>query len=96
VEVIDGPNQGRSAVTDGNGSYALSDLKSGGFTAGATAQYYHGDSEPVTLTSDGQHRDFRLAFIPPWHAEGVGDNVFEMPTSVHKVRIRASFTGFCC
>ncbi len=93
VVVQDGPNSGKSAGTNGSGSYTLSGLSAGGFTVKASKQYYSPDAHGVTLAANGtQH--FTLAYIPPWSHSGTGDTVFDMPQAVRgiRVRIQASYT----
>ena len=92
VTVIDGPNAGRSGTTNGSGRYTISGLQPGGFTARARAQYYNEASKPVTLTSD-QGLNFSLAPIPPFSKSGIGNASFDMPTSVARVRIQATYQG---
>lgn len=91
VTVQDGANSGKSASTDGSGRYSLSALSSGGFTVKAAKQYYQPDARGVTLTANVS-QDFRLAYIPPFSRSGTGDTVFDMPQSVARVHIHASYT----
>lgn len=91
VQVIDGPNAGKSANTDGSGNYTLSSLTQGGFTARARKQYYNEFAKPVTLTSN-QNLDFSLSYIPPWSISGQSDNVFDMPRTVSRVKITGDYT----
>ncbi len=60
VTVVDGPNAGKSATTDGSGNYSLTGLKSSGFTVNVSANTYVSQSRGVTLTSN-QTLSFRLS-----------------------------------
>ncbi len=59
VAVLDGVNQGRSATTNGAGSYAITGLREGGFTMRATASGFQNGDRSLSLTSN-QTVDFRL------------------------------------
>jgi len=59
VQVVDGANAGKSASTDGNGSYTLADLASGSFTVRATAGGYNAAERAVTINEDTR-LDLRL------------------------------------
>jgi hypothetical protein len=52
VTVVDGPNTNRGATTGASGSYQLTGLQAGGFTASITAVDYQTTTRPVTLTAD--------------------------------------------
>ena len=59
LEVLDGANKGRRAVTDAQGRYAFSGLQAGGFTIEASAVDYATSTQPVTLTANSSV-DFQL------------------------------------
>ncbi len=63
VTIGDGPNAGRSAVTDSTGSYTLSGLEPSGFTVTASATGFASDSRGVTLVRD-LTLDFELTELP--------------------------------
>ena len=50
VTVVDGPNAGQSATTDGSGRYTLSGLSAGGFTVRVSRAGYDDATRGVTLT----------------------------------------------
>src|SRR5205807_2386567 len=52
IAITDGPNAGRSALTDSSGRYSLADLTSSGFTIRTIKDGYRETSQGVTLTSD--------------------------------------------
>lgn len=93
VTVVDGANSGKSATTDSGGSFSIGALSVGGFTVRARAPFYEENSTGVTLTAD---RSVSLALrpIPPFSRSGTGDNVFDMPRNVRRVRIQGRYTGF--
>jgi hypothetical protein len=86
VRITDGPNAGRSATTSA-GSYSITGLSLSGFTAVASATNFQPVSQGVTLTSN-QTVDFQLAPTPLFTISGTGNTVFDMPTSVARVRIQ--------
>lgn len=78
---------GPSTRTDGNGYYHLSPVPGGSVTLSYTAGGYNSQTTTVSLTADAR-RDVRL--VPYWRASGVGD-MFDMPTSVRRVRIKGYY-----
>jgi hypothetical protein len=54
VTVLDGPNSGRTASTDGNGYFVLANLTQSGFTIRVCASAYDCTNRGVTLTSNLQ------------------------------------------
>ena len=52
LAIVDGPNEGRSALTDTQGRYTLAALEPGTFGLGATADGYDTEVRQVTLTSN--------------------------------------------
>jgi hypothetical protein len=52
VEVVDGPNAGRTVQTDGNGFYALTGLATGAFTLRTTHPDYQSTDRPVSVSRD--------------------------------------------
>ncbi len=63
IQVVDGPNAGKSASTDGNGSYSLTDLAAGSFSIRATANGYTVAERAVTVAEDTR-LDLRLLRTP--------------------------------
>jgi hypothetical protein len=51
VRIVDGPNAGRAAATDGAGAYSFTGLTQSGFTLSISATNYSTASRGVTLTS---------------------------------------------
>lgn len=94
VRISDGANAGKSTTTAANGSYGLTGLAVSGFSVGASATNYNALGKSVTLTSS-QTVDFALTPTPLWTASGIGDSVFDMPTTVARVRIQAAPTTSC-
>jgi len=63
IQVVDGPNTGKSASSDGNGSYSLTDLAAGSFSIRATANGYNAAERAVTVAEDTR-LDLRLLRNP--------------------------------
>jgi hypothetical protein len=59
IQVVDGPNAGKNASTDGNGSYSLTELAAGSFSIRATANGYKAAERAVTVAEDTR-LDLRL------------------------------------
>jgi hypothetical protein len=52
VEILDGPDAGRSAQTDANGAYRLADVVAGRIMVRVSNQSYDPVEQPITLSSD--------------------------------------------
>jgi len=76
--------------TNTNGSYALTGLSVSGFSVGASATNYNPLGKSVTLTSS-QTVDFQLTPTPLFSRSGSGDTVFDMPTTVGRIKITADY-----
>ena len=95
VSIADGPNAGKSATTSSSGSYSFTGLQSSGFTVNAAATNYSPSSKGVTLTSNST-LNFNLQSVPLFSMSGVGNTVFNMPTTVSRIHIVGTYTGNCC
>lgn len=94
VRVDGGPNAGRSTTTDGTGRYSLANLAQSGFTLTVSATNFVGQGVGVDLTSN-RTVDVSLAPTPLFTRAGAGANVFDMPTTVSRTRIQATYGGNC-
>lgn len=94
VRVADGANAGRSATTTAGGVFTLANLQPSGFTLNATALNYQPSGVGVNLTSD-QNVTVTLTPTPLFQRSGIGDSVFDIPTSVSRIRIQAEPTTSC-
>lgn len=94
VRIVDGINAGKATISSSTGSYTLAGLSTSGMTVNAAATNYVPSSKGVTLTSS-QTMDFQLAPTPLFTMTGIGDAVFDMPTTVARVRIQAAPTTSC-
>lgn len=92
VRVVDGPNAGASASTDGNGRYAITGLQRAGFSVAVDAAGYTSDARGITLTSNGT-ANFSLLPAAAWSKRGSGDTVFDLPTYIRRVRIVGDYGG---
>jgi hypothetical protein len=59
VTIVDGPNAGKTATTDGSGNYGFSGLERAGFTVSVSADGFAPQSQGISLTSN-QTASFRL------------------------------------
>ena len=94
VRINDGANAGRSTTTAGGGVFNLTGLSVSGFTLNVTATNYVATGSPVTLTSN-QNVRVQLAPTPLFSRSGVGDAVFDLPTSAARLRIEAAPSTSC-
>jgi hypothetical protein len=74
--------------------YSITGLAVAGQTVNASATFFTAVSKGVSTTSN-QTLDFQLAPIPLFSRSGVGDSVFDMPTTVSRVRIQATPSTSC-
>ena len=92
VRIVDGANAGKSTTTAAGGSYSFTGLAIAGQTVSASATNYGSVSKGVSTTSN-QTLDFQLTPTPLFSRAGTGDTVFDMPTTVSRIRITGSFNG---
>lgn len=97
VRVIDGPNAGMTAPTDGSGRYTLSGLTFSGFTITASAPGHipvsrGGILQPGVTTNTA---NFTLLPEAAFSRSGTGDTVFNVPTYITRIRVQANYGGSC-
>jgi hypothetical protein len=94
LNILDGPNAGRSATANSSGAYSFTGLTGGGFTIAITANGFVTQNRGVTLISDST---LSVALLPSqvFSQSGVGDNVFTIPAYVTRVRVDATYGGTC-
>ncbi|MGE0448440.1 MAG: carboxypeptidase-like regulatory domain-containing protein [Vicinamibacterales bacterium] len=92
VTIEDGPNAGKSAVTDGVGHYEISGLTAGVMTATATATGHVPSSQAVTVAAEDHESTVNWPLMPTqaWTRSGAGDTVFQMPGYFSQVRIQGA------
>ncbi len=105
VSITDGANAGKSATTSSSGGYSIGSVSPGSLTMSFSAGGYQTGTKTVSV-SGNTRVDFvlqRVAGPPPpppgpppaaWSRSGVGDNVFDMPSSVARVHITGRYTGY--
>ena len=94
VRIVDGSNAGKSTTTNSGGDYALLALNVQAFSVSASATYFNSQSNAINFTGN-QTLDFALVPIPIFTRTGVGDNVFDMPTTVSRVKITGDYGAYC-
>lgn len=80
-----------TSTTDGNGFFSIPGVAAGSVTMTVTAASYNRATETFTLPASDTRRDIRI--VPFWKANGVGNTVFDMPTSVTRVRIVGTYSA---
>lgn len=91
VIVSGGTYNGRSSGTDGNGFFSIPGV-AGTFTLLAQRAGYNQGSRSVTMNGDTRAD---MTIVPFFVRSGVGDNVFDLPSYVSRVRIQATYPGSC-
>jgi hypothetical protein len=96
VSIVDGPNAGKTTITDGNGRYTLAEVTFAGFSVLVTAPGYNGTSRGVPLTSGVTPATANFSLVPSvaWSRTGAGDTVFDMPNYFPRVRVIGIYNGF--
>lgn len=93
VRILDCGQVGRTATTDGFGNYRIDGLTPNGCNISASATGY--ETQILGVGINGQNTlNFRLQ-PPPFTRSGVGDNVFQLPGNVTRVRVDATYGGSC-
>jgi hypothetical protein len=97
VAVNDGPNAGKSVTTDGNGRYTIGGLTFAGMSVNVSASGYDSVARGVTLTSGVTSTTVNFALLPSvrWSKTGSGNQVFDMPAYLTRVRIQGSTRSRC-
>lgn len=97
VRVDGGASAGMVANTDGAGRYTLNGLRFEGFTITASAPGYLPSSRGSMLTSGVTTATANFTLLPEaiFSRSGTGDTVFDIPSHVTRVRIQATYPGFC-
>lgn len=87
ITVLDGPNAGKVAGTDGNGNYNLIGLTMSGFTVSIVGNGFAPVTRPVSLSGN---ITLNATLLPSalFFKEGFGNTVFDMPTYITRVRIQ--------
>lgn len=95
VQIVDGRKAGQTANTDGSGRYTLSGLTFAGFTFTASAPGHASVSHGSNFTSGVTTATSNFTLLPSalFSRSGVGDNVFDVPTYITRVRVTASYSG---
>lgn len=92
VSFLDGPNAGRSTTTSGSGSYSFSGIQGGNANLSATAPGFNEDRRGVTIAGQST-LSFTLERAAPFSRSGQGNDVFDKPAYVTRVRITGRFDG---
>lgn len=93
VTFLDGPNTGRSTTANSNGEYAFATLNAGNSNLVARAGGYVDDGRGISLISGAHTLAFTLQPGALWTVSGTGNNVFDKPLHVTRVRITGAFSG---
>jgi hypothetical protein len=91
IQVVDGPNAGRTAYSNSTGDYRFDNLTAAAAaTVAVTAGGYQSAQKSAALVGSAT-LSFTLVTTQPWTRSGSGDNVFNLPTYISRVRIAADY-----
>ena len=92
VRVLDGFHAGVTATTDGNGQYRFERLPRANANFSATAVNYIEDRRGTYV--DGSNAlNFTLDPTPLFTRSGMGNDSFELPATVTRVRVNGQWSG---
>lgn len=96
VTVTDGLNAGRSANTSNSGAYRIDNLTAANANVSAEANGHQSTVKGVYINGTNT-LNFTLIPnpLPLFTKTGTGDSVFDMPTSVRRIHIVGTYTGYC-
>jgi hypothetical protein len=90
VMILDGPSAGQRTTTTSSGSYEFTGLTSGNTNVSAKRSGYLEKRSGVYI--DGVNTlGFVLDRSAPWSRSGTGNNVFDAPSYVNRVRIQGEY-----
>lgn len=105
IEIRDGPDDGKTVITDGAGRYLMPSLHAATITVRAWKSGYTNTDQRVTLTGTTTTANFSVPKsgppppppppAQPFTRSGSGANVFDIPSSVTRIRIDGSYGGSC-
>jgi hypothetical protein len=97
LSITDGANAGRSTTTDGAGNYRFTALTPGTFTISLTGAGYISTTQSVTLGNADKVQNLFMdpVPLPIFTRSGTGANVLNIPTTVTRIRIQATYPGSC-
>jgi len=95
LTITAGTNSGTATTSDASGNYQFTNLTPGTFTITSHAASYTDGSQAVTL-GNADAAGVNIFMDPPVFVQsGIGDNVFTLPAWVSKVRVDATYGGYC-
>lgn len=92
VRVLDGLSAGSSVTSDANGQYRFERLPRANANFAATAALHVEDRRGVHVDG-GNVLDFVLDPTPLFTRSGTGNDVFDLPGTVSRVRVNARWSG---
>lgn len=93
--ILDGANAGRTTTTTSTGEYRFADLTPGNANVSASAAGHFEDRRGLTLVPGANTLNFTLQLGAIFAISGQGNQVFDVPAYVRRVRITGSYDGFC-
>lgn len=94
LTIADGPNAGKSTTSNSAGDYAFQSLTASGFTLSVSAAGFVSKAGPISLT---QNVTANVTMLPVqlFQLNGSGNQVFDVPTYITKIRVIADYGGSC-
>lgn len=91
IQILDGPNAGRTTYSNATGDYRFDNLTATtAANVSIAASGYQPAQKSVTLTGSAT-LSFTLVTTLPWTRSGSGDNVLTLPTYISRVKITADY-----
>jgi hypothetical protein len=94
VEVIGGSSVGKWTLTTPSGEYTLANLTLGNNTIRVSKDGYLSRDLGLVLSNEANTQHVALLTVNPWSQTGTGNQVFNLPSYVTRVRIQATYTRF--
>lgn len=93
VRIAEGTGARQTTTTDGNGYYSIPGVAGSIIVSGTRAGYDPFDRSTVVSGGDARFDIAMNRTAPPWSRSGVGNTVFDMPSTVRRVRIIGTYTA---
>lgn len=94
LSIADGPNTGKATSSNSAGDYAFQALTASGFTLSVSAGGFLPKAGPIALSANLVQN---IALIPAqiFQLNGSGNQVFDVPTYITRLRVIADYGGNC-
>lgn len=95
IEILNAPNAGKSTLTNASGQYTLPDLTLGNATIRVSKAGFNSRDLGIVLAGVATMQNVAIQTTAPWSISGTGNNVFDVPTWLSRVRVVGTYSGRC-